>query len=117
MKKTISIVVVCAALLASLGRVAVSRAHLFARAPRGNEVEVKIDNYSFAPAEITLTPGTTVSWVNHYDVPHTVKSNDGTFKSKALDTDDKFTMTFDKPGVYEYFCSIHPRMTAKIVVK
>jgi plastocyanin len=58
-----------------------------------------------------------VTWVNHDDVPHTVRSVDGAIKSKALDTDDKFSMTFDKPGTYEYFCSIHPKMTAKVVVK
>jgi plastocyanin len=116
MRKTIPIVVMCAALIASLGWLATTRAHLIARSSKSGPVEVKIDNYSFAPETITVAPGTTVTWVNHDDVPHTVKSDDGTFKSKALDTDDKFTMTFDKPGVYEYFCSIHPRMTAKIVV-
>ena len=80
-------------------------------------VEVKIDNYSFMPGDLTVAAGTTVTWVNHDDVPHTVRTTDGAIKSKALDTDDKFSMTFDKPGTYEYFCSIHPKMTAKVVVK
>jgi plastocyanin len=117
MKKTVLMAVVCAALAGGLAWAAVSRGHVFARRSNANAIEVKIDNYSFAPGDLTVKAGTTVSWVNHDDVPHTVKANDGSFKSKALDTDDKFTMTFDKPGVYEYYCSVHPRMTAKIVVK
>lgn len=118
-------VVVCAALVAVAGWVAGSRTHLLAaaagtatvNAPANAPVEVKIDNYSFMPADITVSAGTTITWVNHDDVPHTVRNNDGTIKSKALDTDEKFSMTFDKPGTYEYFCSIHPKMTAKVVVK
>ena len=81
-------------------------------------VEVKIDNFSFAPAEITVAKGTTVNWVNRDDIPHTVVSDDkATFKSKPLDTDDKFSYTFSKEGTYSYFCSIHPKMIAKVVVK
>jgi amicyanin len=121
MKKTMLKVVVCAVLVAMVGWVAGNRTHLFAAASAAGSangpVEVKIDNYSFAPAEITVAVGTTVTWVNHDDVPHTVRNTDGAIKSKALDTDDKFSMTFDKPGTYEYFCSIHPKMTAKVVVK
>ena len=79
--------------------------------------EVKIDNFSFGPASLTVGPGTTVTWTNNDDVPHTVVSDDKRFKSKALDTDDKFSYTFTKPGTYNYFCSVHPKMTAKIVVQ
>jgi plastocyanin len=80
--------------------------------------EIKIDNFTFAPGTITVAPGTTVHWVNRDDIPHTVVSEDKTtFKSKPLDTDDNFSYTFQKPGSYTYFCSIHPKMTAKIVVK
>ena len=80
--------------------------------------EVKIDNFTFAPGEITVAKGTTVKWVNRDDIPHTVVSDDKmTFKSKALDTDDKFTYTFTKEGTYNYYCSIHPKMTAKVIVK
>jgi len=80
--------------------------------------EVKIDNFTFAPGEITVAKGTTVKWVNRDDIPHTVVSDDkSTFKSKPLDTDDKFSYTFTKEGTYSYFCSIHPKMTAKVVVK
>jgi plastocyanin len=78
---------------------------------------VKIDNFSFGPSSITVPAGTTVTWTNHDDVPHVVASVDSLFKSKPLDTDDHFSFTFTKPGTYEYFCAIHPRMTAKIVVQ
>ena len=81
------------------------------------QYQVKIDNFSFGPQTLTVAPGTTVTWTNNDDVPHTVVSDDKVFKSKALDTDDKFSYTFDKPGTYNYFCSVHPKMTAKVVVK
>ena len=81
--------------------------------------QVKIDNFSFGPATLTVAVGTTVTWTNRDDIPHTVVSTDDpkAFKSKALDTDDKFPFTFAKPGTYPYFCSRHPKMTAKIVVQ
>jgi plastocyanin len=78
---------------------------------------VKIDNFSFSPAQITVSAGTTVRWTNSDDIPHTVVSNDKVFKSKVLDTDEQFTYTFTKPGTYPYFCSIHPKMTGTIVVR
>ena len=79
---------------------------------------VKIDNFSFGPATITIPAGSTVTWTNSDDVPHVVTSDDGKmFKSKALDTDDRFSFTFTKPGTYNYYCAIHPKMTAKIVVQ
>jgi plastocyanin len=81
-------------------------------------VEVKIDNFSFMPAIITVTAGTTIRWTNRDDIPHTVVSDDRTtFKSKPLDTDEQFSYTFTKPGTYDYFCSIHPKMTGKVVVQ
>jgi plastocyanin len=79
--------------------------------------EVKIDNFSFGPASITVPNGTTVTWINRDDIPHTVVSSDSAFKSKALDTDEKFSYTFSKPGTYSYFCSLHPKMTGQIVVR
>jgi plastocyanin len=79
---------------------------------------VKIDNFSFGPASVTVSAGTTVTWTNNDDVPHVVTSDDNKmFKSKALDTDDRFSFTFTKPGTYNYYCAIHPKMTAKIVVQ
>ena len=79
--------------------------------------EVKIDNFSFGPATLTVAAGTTVTWSNRDDIPHTVVSDDKAFKSKVLDTDEKFSFTFTKPGTYGYFCSIHPKMTGKVVVQ
>ena len=81
-------------------------------------LQVTIDNFSFAPATVTVPAGTEVTWVNHDDIPHTVVSEDKTtFKSRALDTDEKFSFTFAKPGTYNYFCSIHPKMVAKVIVQ
>jgi plastocyanin len=79
--------------------------------------EVKIDNFVFGPTAITVPVGTTVTWVNRDDIPHTVVSTDKVFKSKVLDTDEKFSFTFTKAGEYPYFCSIHPKMTGKVVVQ
>jgi plastocyanin len=81
------------------------------------EMEVKIDNFTFAPQSITVKAGTTVTWTNDDDIPHTVASKTKLFKSKALDTGDKFSFTFTTPGAYEYFCSLHPHMIATIVVE
>jgi plastocyanin len=79
--------------------------------------EVKIDNFSFGPQTVTVPVGATVTWINRDDIPHTVVSTDGVFKSKVRDTDEKFSYTFDKAGTYSYFCSIHPKMTGKVVVQ
>ncbi|HKW30618.1 MAG TPA: cupredoxin family copper-binding protein [Verrucomicrobiae bacterium] len=82
-----------------------------------NSVEVKIDNFNFAPPAVTVSAGTKVTWVNKDDVPHTVTSDGKLFGSRALDTDDKFSFTFQTPGTYPYYCSVHPKMTGKVVVK
>jgi plastocyanin len=79
--------------------------------------EVKIDNFSFGPGTLTVPVGATVTWTNRDDIPHTAVSTDGAFKSKVMDTDEKFSFTFSKPGNYPYFCSIHPKMTGKLVVQ
>jgi amicyanin len=82
------------------------------------KAQIKIDNFSFGPAALTVPAGTTVTWTNQDDVPHTVVSAEGKeFKSPALDTDQKFSYTFAKAGTYAYFCSVHPRMTGKVVVQ
>jgi plastocyanin len=88
-----------------------------AAAPAGKVVEVKVDNFSFSPQTITIAAGTTVIWTNRDDIPHTVVSDDKVFKSKVLDTDEKFSFTFDKAGNFPYFCSIHPKMTGKVIVQ
>jgi plastocyanin len=79
-------------------------------------VTVSIENFAFAPAELSVAPGTTVIWTNHDDIPHTITSTDGAFKSHALDTDDSFSFKFEKTGSYRYFCSLHPRMVGTIKV-
>ena|SRR5262250_274374 len=79
--------------------------------------QVQIDNFSFGPATLTVPAKSTVTWVNKDDVPHVIASNDGLFKSKALDTDDKYSYTFTKAGTYTYYCSVHPKMVGKIVVQ
>jgi plastocyanin len=78
---------------------------------------IQIDNFHYSPPTLVVAPGTTVTWTNEDDSPHSVREKDGKFKSAALDTDDKFSQTFTALGEYEYFCSIHPYMTGKIVVK
>jgi len=82
-----------------------------------DKYRVTIDNFSFGPAEMSVPKGTKVTWVNKDDVPHTVVSTEGKFKSQALDTDEEFSFAFNDPGTYEYYCSLHPKMTAKVVVK
>jgi len=78
---------------------------------------VKIDNFVFGPQTITVPVGTTVTWTNADDIPHTSVSTEGVFKSKVLDTDEKFSYTFTKAGTYPYYCTIHPKMTGKVVVQ
>ena len=80
--------------------------------------QIKIDNFSFAPSTLTVSAGTTVTWINQDDVSHTVVSAEGKeFKSPALDTDQKFSYTFTKTGTYAYYCSVHPKMTGEVVVQ
>ena len=80
-------------------------------------MEVRVDNFTFGPDTLTVPVNSTVTWVNKDDVPHTIASSDRVFKSKALDTDDKYSYTFAKVGTYAYYCSIHPKMVGKIVVQ
>ena len=92
---------------------------MHAQQPAPTAAEVKVDNFSFSPATLTVAVGTTVTWTNQDDIPHTVVSTDDprAFRSKVLDTDEKFTYTFTKAGSFAYFCSIHPKMTGTVVVK
>jgi plastocyanin len=80
------------------------------------ETKVTIDNFTFAPAELTVKVGTTVTWSNHDDIPHVIVSA-GKFRSKTLDTDDSYSFTFTTAGEYKYFCSLHPHMTGTIKVE
>lgn len=106
--------------LLAIGAVSATvRSNYFARAAEDQPaaISITIDNFSFTPKEITVSKGTTVTWINHDDVPHTVVSPDKKFKSRALDTDEKFSFTFSDSGAYGYFCSVHPVMTGKVIVK
>jgi plastocyanin len=85
--------------------------------PSAANAAVKIDNFVFGPQTITIPVGTTVTWTNSDDIPHTSVSTEGVFKSKVLDTDEKFSYTFTKAGTYPYYCTIHPKMTGKVVVQ
>jgi plastocyanin len=85
--------------------------------PPSAKAEVKIDNFSFGPQTVTVPVGATVTWTNHDDIPHTSVSTEGVFKSKVMDTDEKFSYTFTKAGTYSYYCTIHPKMTGQVVVK
>ena len=84
---------------------------------RAANVEVKIDNFTFTPQQVTVRAGDIVTWTNRDDIPHTVTSKTMAFRSKPMDTDDKFSFTFTTPGIYAYFCSLHPHMTGTIVVE
>lgn len=81
------------------------------------EVTVSIDNFTFTPAEVVVAPGTTVTWVNNDDIPHNVVDKKQAFRSKVLDTEGKFSFTFNTAGDFTYFCALHPHMTGKVVVK
>ncbi len=78
---------------------------------------ITIDNFTFSPKELTVAVGTTVKWVNHDDIPHTVVEKKTTFRSKALDTDDSYSFTFTSAGEFDYFCGLHPHMVGKVIVK
>ena len=90
---------------------------LFGTTPvRAEDAVVKIGNFTFGPQELKVKSGATVTWTNEDDIPHTVVSPNN-FRSKPLDSEDKFSFTFTTPGTYKYFCSLHPHMTGTIVVE
>jgi amicyanin len=118
MRRSVSIALFIA--VVALGIAALGAKNLAVAAQqKAQNVEVKIDNFSFGPAALTVSVGSTVTWTNRDDIPHTIVSTDDpkVFKSKVLDTDEKFSFTFTKAGTYAYFCSIHPKMTGKVVVQ
>jgi len=82
----------------------------------GTTNEVTIDNFVFTPPTLTVPVGTTVTWVNHDDIPHSVVANKKEFRSKAMDTDEKYSFTFAAAGTFDYFCGLHPHMVGKVVV-
>jgi len=96
---------------------AVAAAKPVANAPAAKAVAVQIKNFAFIPQIVTVAPGTTVTWTNVDEDPHTATANDRAFHSPALDTDGTYSFTFTKAGDYAYFCMLHPHMTGKIIVK
>ena len=120
MKRVLSVAALGIAILIGIAFMGAGQHDYVANAQgTSQDSNVKIDNFSFTPQVLNIAVGTTVTWTNSDDIPHTVVSTDDpkTFKSKALDTDDKFSFTFTNAGSYSYFCSIHPKMTGTIVVK
>ena len=118
MRKSVSTGVFLAALGLGIAGLGAGGGRVTASAqPTPETMEVKIDNFTFGPAELTVMVGTTITWTNRDDIPHTVVSTDKAFKSKVLDTDEEFSFTFSTPGTFSYFCSIHPKMTGKVVVQ
>jgi plastocyanin len=88
-----------------------------ARAETGKVVEIGIDNFTFTPADVTIDKGTTVRWVNRDDIPHAIAEKGQAFHSAALDTGDAYTHVFADAGEVTYFCTLHPHMTGRIVVR
>ena len=107
MKRTRMAVLAVCALLSATG------------ATRADAPQVSIDNFAFTPAEITVSAGTTVTWLNRDDIPHTITDagDPRAFKSSPLDTGDSFSHTFALPGAYHYFCSLHAHMQGTVIVK
>lgn len=97
------------------GIVVVATMLLPVTAARAEDTAVHIDNFSFAPNPLQVKVGTTVTWTNRDDIPHTVVCA-GKFRSKTMDTDGTFSFTFTEAGEYKYFCSLHPHMTGSIKV-
>ena len=118
MKRSMAIAGLAATLVFGMGALGAGWKGFVTSAQQKPEtMEVKIDNFSFGPAALTVPVGMMVTWTNRDDIPHTVVSTEGMFKSKVLDTDEKFSFTFSKAGTYPYFCSIHPKMTGKVIVQ
>ena len=118
MARIVSIGVLLAALVVGVAGMRAGTTTVAASAQAAPEAtDVKIDNFTFGPTDVTVKAGSTITWTNRDDIPHTVVSTDKAFKSKVLDTDDHYSFTFASPGTFTYFCSIHPKMTGRIVVK
>ena len=90
---------------------------LAAAAPPSPTVDLNIAKFAYAPKDITIAPGTKIVWTNRDETPHTVTSNDKSFASKGLDTDDKFEHTFSSEGDFSYICTVHPFMTGVVHVR
>lgn len=85
-------------------------------AAQETKAAISIDNFTFAPATVTVPVGTAVTWTNRDDIPHSIVASGKAFRSQALDTDDKYSFTFANAGTFDYFCGLHPYMTGKVIV-
>ena len=117
MTRNVRIMSLQAARLEAAGRLMSTVAAMTRAAPAPAAAAVSIENFTFKNPVVTVKVGTTVTWTNADDIPHTVVSKTGLFKSKVLDTGDRFSFTFAKAGQFGYFCSLHPHMTGTVVVK
>jgi len=117
MTRNIRILSLQAATLVAAGLMMSTVAAMTRAAPAPAAAAVSIENFTFKNPVVTVKVGTTVTWTNADDIPHTVVSKTGLFKSKVLDTGDRFSFTFAKAGQFGYFCSLHPHMTGTVVVK
>lgn len=101
----------------SLATAALAAANLLVpRAWAVGKADVKIDNFAFAPEALTISAGTTVTWTNRDDIPHSIVESNGLFHSQAFDTNGSYSYTFSKAGTYDYVCGLHPHMKGKIIV-
>ncbi len=105
---------ILAALLAATLPVSLGAAP--APAAQAAALTVHISNFTFAPQALKIRAGQTVTWVNDDDIPHNVTAVDKSFKSKVLDTGERFSFTFVHAGTYAYFCALHPHMTGSVIV-
>jgi plastocyanin len=105
-------------ILSALGILFVSLlTHGYANAGETPATVVVAKEFMFSPATLTVAAGTTVTWSNFDEEPHTVVSDSGLFRSPALDTNQSFSFKFDAPGTYRFVCSIHPQMIGTIIVR
>ena len=104
-----------AAILATVFSLAFATPSLIAAVAPAQTIE--ITKFAYSSKEITVAPGTKITWINRDEIPHTVTAKDKSFDSKALDTSDKFERTFDKEGDFDYYCSVHPFMTGIVHVR
>jgi len=109
--------IVLARMIIFLAFISIAFMAAWTRAAYAEEAQVKIDNFTFNPPALKVKAGTVVTWTNEDDIPHSVVAASRAFKSRALDTDEKYSFAFTTPGSYEYFCSLHPHMKATIIVE
>jgi len=101
----------------ALGGAAVVLIAAASRRALAADAQVVIDNFTFSPTPLTVKVGTTITWVNHDDIPHSIYCPDIKLKSHALDTDDDFSYKFEQAGTFDYMCGIHPHMRGQVVVQ